>query len=88
MIQELEILAPEFASFASHTQCFLHIVNLVVKSLLHQFDAKKMTIKRDIELATLADKLSEEGAMMDEIEDNNNSEDVQAKTCWKRTKCC
>ena len=74
MIQELETLTPEFAGFASHTQCFLHIVNLVAKSMLRQFDAKKVTIKRDSEMAALADELAEEEAIADEIEDNDDNE--------------
>ena len=74
MIQELETLTPEFAGFASHTRCFLHIVNLVAKSMLRQFDAKKVTIKRDSEMAALADELAEEEAIADEIEDNDDNE--------------
>ena len=74
MIQELETLTPEFAGFASHTRCFLHIVNLVAKSMLRQFDAKKVTIKRDSEMAALADELAEEEAMADEIEDDDDKE--------------
>ena len=74
MIQELETLTPEFAGFASHTWCFLHIVNLVAKSMLRQFDAKKVTIKRDSEMAALADKLAEEEAIVDEIEDDDDNE--------------
>ena len=74
MIQELETLTLEFAGFASHTWCFLHIVNLVAKSMLRQFDAKKVTIKRDSEMAALADELAEEEAIADEIEDNDDNE--------------
>ena len=74
MIQELETLTLEFAGFASHTRCFLHIVNLVAKSMLCQFDAKKVTIKRDSEMAALVDELAEEEAMADEIEDDDDKE--------------
>lgn len=74
MIQELEILTPEFAGFASHTWCFLHIVNLVAKSLLRQFDAKKATVERDHEMAALADEVAKEEAMMDGIGDDDDSE--------------
>ncbi|TFY76101.1 hypothetical protein EWM64_g7913 [Hericium alpestre] len=41
MIQELEHLLPEFPGETNHTRCFAHIVNLVAKSLLKQFDTKK-----------------------------------------------
>ena len=76
MIQELETLTLEFAGFASYTRCFLHIVNLVAKALLCQFDAKKTTV-RDNELAAWADELAKEEAMVDEIDndDCNNDDD-------------
>ena len=79
MIEELEILTPEFAGFASHTRCFLHIVNLVAKALLRQFDAKKTTVKRDNELAALADELAKEEAMVDEIDDDDDDDDDNKK---------
>ncbi|KAF9218357.1 hypothetical protein BS17DRAFT_841153 [Gyrodon lividus] len=41
MIQELTVLAGRFAGLAAHTCCFLHIINLVAKRLLCQFDVKK-----------------------------------------------
>ena len=74
MIQELETLTPEFAGFASHTWCFLHIVNLVAKSMLCQFDVKKVTIKRDSEMAALAGELAEEEAIVDEIKNDDDNE--------------
>ncbi|KIM52799.1 hypothetical protein SCLCIDRAFT_101208, partial [Scleroderma citrinum Foug A] len=74
MIRELETLTLDFAGFASHTRCFLHIMNLIAKSLLHQFDAKKATVHGDSEMATLADELANEEAMVDEIEDDNDLE--------------
>ena len=61
MIKELQELIPEFAGSASHTHCFLHIVNLIAKSLICQFNAKK-TGKGDHELADLQKKLKEEEA--------------------------
>ncbi|KAG2112249.1 uncharacterized protein F5147DRAFT_527041, partial [Suillus discolor] len=38
LVTELVDLVPHFAGQASHTRCFLHIINLVAKSLLHEFD--------------------------------------------------
>ncbi|KAF9220057.1 hypothetical protein BS17DRAFT_648706, partial [Gyrodon lividus] len=38
MIQELTVLAGGFSGLAAHTCCFLHIINLISKSLLHQFN--------------------------------------------------
>jgi hypothetical protein len=37
MIAELEDLCPEFSSI-NHTRCFLHIINLVARTLVRQFD--------------------------------------------------
>ena len=53
MIEELQECIPEFAGSESHTRCFLHIVNLIAKLLLCQFDAQKMTVEGDHELAEL-----------------------------------
>ncbi|KIK18569.1 hypothetical protein PISMIDRAFT_14278, partial [Pisolithus microcarpus 441] len=41
MIDELARNVPTFGGKASHTRCFLHIVNLMAKSLIRQFDIKK-----------------------------------------------
>lgn len=41
MVQEMVRLIDSFGGSAAHTRCFLHIINLVAKSLLRQFDMKK-----------------------------------------------
>ena len=38
MIEELANLLPNFPGPANQTKCFLHVLNLVVKSIFHQFD--------------------------------------------------
>ncbi|KAG2115548.1 hypothetical protein BD769DRAFT_1289588, partial [Suillus cothurnatus] len=38
LVTELVDLVPHFAGETSRTQCFLHIVNLVAKSSLREFD--------------------------------------------------
>ena len=73
------MLTPTFAGFASHTCCFLHVVNLIAKSLIHQFDAKMM-IKGDAELTEWAKGLAEE---QDEFQKGdggnaNNDDDKEA----------
>ena len=43
MIERLSILVENFPGPANQTRCFMHILNLVAKSILHQFDmAKKL----------------------------------------------
>ena len=41
MIDKLETYVLGFGGAANHTQCFLHVINLVEKSLIHQFNMKK-----------------------------------------------
>jgi hypothetical protein len=41
MIDELVDLLPNFSGQANHCRCFLHIVNLIAKTLLKQFDVPK-----------------------------------------------
>lgn len=38
MIEELAILIDDFPGAANQTRCFLHVLNLVVKSIIKQFD--------------------------------------------------
>ena len=53
MIDRLSVLAPEFAGKAAHTQCFLHIMNLISKTLIRQFDIKKGAIEGDEDMSKL-----------------------------------
>jgi len=41
MVRELSDKVPAFGGVMLHTQCFLHTVNLVAKSLIQEFDVKK-----------------------------------------------
>ena len=41
MVSELEKMLPEFPGEAARTRCFAHVVNLVAKSVIKQFDAPK-----------------------------------------------
>ena len=40
MINEMDMMLTKFSSI-NHTHCFTHILNLVAKSLLKQFDVKQ-----------------------------------------------
>ncbi|TFY74982.1 hypothetical protein EWM64_g9031 [Hericium alpestre] len=66
MIAELQKLLPDFPGENARTRCFTHIVNLIAKSLLRQFDAKesKRTEDSDImpELEEIKDNIDEEEA--------------------------
>jgi hypothetical protein len=41
MFEVLEVLMDDFPGAANQTRCFLHILNLVVKSIIQQFDLPK-----------------------------------------------
>lgn len=41
MIDELVDMLPNFPGQANHCRCFLHIINLIAKTLLKQFDIPK-----------------------------------------------
>ena len=42
MVDVLSELIDDFPGAANHTRCFLHILNLVVKSIIRQFDLPKL----------------------------------------------
>lgn len=42
MINELSRLVPKFPGATNQTRCFLHVLNLVVKSVIKQFDLPEM----------------------------------------------
>lgn len=44
MIDELANLAPDFRGASSRARCFLHVVNLVAKSIIRIFDIKKKDV--------------------------------------------
>ena len=41
MIDKLMDMLPNFLEQANHSRCFLHIINLIAKMLLRQFDVPK-----------------------------------------------
>jgi hypothetical protein len=51
MIDELVDLLPNFPGQANRCRCFLHIVNLVAKTLLKQFDVPKKDISAALDAA-------------------------------------
>ena len=82
MIEELQEIVPEFAGSASHTCCFLHIVNLITKSLIRQFDAGKMTAEGDHELAELRRELKEEANYQGSADSDEAEKEVDNDEGW------
>ena len=78
MIEELANLLDNFPGTANQTRCFTHILNLVVKSILSQFDLLKAKANIADEILKLADGLeleeeisAKEGEEGEEGEDDN-----------------
>lgn len=67
MVDELALKLPDFST-VNHTRCFLHITNLVGKSLVKQFDVPKKKANAaidaaDQELQEMVQDLEEEAAI-------------------------
>jgi len=78
MVEELEDILPSF-QLTDCTYCFLHIANLVAKSLLKQFDLGKIKRKSALDLTeekhdllTLVNNLEEEE--LTTLDEDNNKE--------------
>jgi hypothetical protein len=83
MIDELSRLVPQFVGAANHTRCFLHIVNLVSKSLIRQFDVKKGAA--DHELRALGQELAEEeeaASLATVVGDNEAANEMDNNEGW------
>jgi len=87
MIDELVDMLPNFPGQVNHCHCFLHIVNLIAKTLLKQFDVPKKDAESALddaerELLDLAAGINleemvtvaEAGAGNKDDEENNNIE--------------
>jgi hypothetical protein len=90
MIANLGELIDDFPGAANQTRCFLHILNLVVKSILQQFDLpkKKKASDNDLdeetdetldqaaeELLRLAGDVDNEGNMMENEEEEDDNDE-------------
>ena len=82
MIDELHTLVAKYAGSPSHTRYFLHIINLIAKTLINQFDAKKAMVDVDGELAKLGKELNEDEHLLDEIvlDDEDGEVEVEGNT--------
>lgn len=76
MIDSLSDLVPAFAGPTNQTRCFLHVVNLIAKSLLRQFDTAKTDLNGSGELED--EELNETGdgdGDGDGVEDEGDDDD-------------
>src|SRR5258708_3012064 len=67
MIERLAELIDNFPGTANQTRCFTHILNLVAKSALHQFEAPKAK-----GIDSINDTMNELAAVSDELEDEGD----------------
>ena len=90
MIDELEVMLEDFPGTPNWTQCFTHILNLVAKSVMKQFDhpkakAGEALIAAAQALSTLAGDIeTEESEMsgdMAQDSDDDDNEDGLADVC-------
>jgi len=90
MIEHLATLVENFPGAANQTRCFAHILNLVAKSILRQFDMAKRTVDNPMDdpmdfndattaLAALAQELEDpakdDDADEEEADDEMDSDD-------------
>ncbi len=80
MIDTLAELVVAFPGAANRTRCFTHILNLVVKVMLRQFDVPKAKASEALDvasqaLADLAGDIEMEEAAMDLGEDDEDTDD-------------
>jgi hypothetical protein len=88
MIDVLSELVVAFPGAANRTRCFTHILNLVVKVILRQFDMPKAKANKAFDVATealveLAGDIDMEEVLMDENEDDeeDNREEGRVDPC-------
>src|ERR1700736_3603074 len=80
MIEKMDDSLEKFAGQSSRTRCFAHVINLVAKTAIHQFDTPNgkgdVTSDREKEIQELADgiKLEDDNNNI-VIDDNDNAED-------------
>jgi hypothetical protein len=98
MIDELIALLAEFPGPANQTRCFAHIINLIAKSVIRQFDVPKATEGKTIdeaiaELRALAGDIDIEEMLMraansneDDNDDDNDSVEGWVDECQEMSK--
>lgn len=73
MIEHLSTLVENFPGAANQTQCFTHILNLMAKSILRQFDTPKKAVDGDF--ADFDDAKDALAALAQELEDTEAGAD-------------
>ena len=87
VIKKLSKLLKSFPGNANHTCRFLHILNLVAKSMIQQFDlpkdkADEALTEVERELMSLADGLNDDGGKGGGDSDDKNKDTVDDMDSW------
>src|SRR5258705_11911270 len=82
MIEELADLLDDFPGPANQTRCFTHILNLVVKSIIQQFDSPKSKNDKNLndaanEMLSLADNIEIDELEREEGEEEGEDDNVE-----------
>ena len=87
MIDELAELLDDFPGASNRTRCFTHILNLVTKSIMKQFDLPKAREGEALDATTQAivnlsgdiesEEASMEGDLVNDEEDNDDGEGLK-----------
>ena len=75
LVEELTKILPHFGGQTNRTRCFLHIVNLVAKSLLREFDAPIKNAGSDEDLDELMEDTMEQEDLQTQVNDSNKDVD-------------
>lgn len=75
MVDELAGLAPDFRGTSSRARCFLHVVNLVAKSIIRVFDIKKKDVDAAFASGEVGVEWNELSALSREAEDERVDEE-------------
>ena len=97
MIEELADLLDDFPGAANQTRCFLHVLNLVVKSIIRQFDLPKAQANGILDEATkvllalagdiaLEEEKTHDNATDDDVDNNEDgwTNERELMSEWER----
>ena len=83
MIDSLHDALPEFPAGSSRVRCFLHVINLVAKTLLSQFETSKDNVvevaatELGDELEDLAEDVEEDCLHLDDEDDKAEDDNLE-----------
>jgi hypothetical protein len=88
MVESMATILSHFSGEANRARCLAHIVNLVAKIILRQFDKPKKKKKKTADVPQAAtDAVNDANEMLvDEVEDPGDLDDEQERVLYKEEK--